>query len=73
MRTGMMKPKGKLTPSVCEDVLLLIGETPPSDPKTWTESQLAIAYDYAIRIHLRASDNRGVRLHPRPRFLGGKP
>jgi len=68
--TNVLQPtSGLATPSIVEDVFSLVGITPRSNPKDWTQSQLSQAYDYAIRLHLRASDNRGVRLRPKPRFL----
>jgi hypothetical protein len=60
---------GPATASIVADVFSLVGITPPKNFKDWTQSQLSIAYDYAIRLHLRASDNSGVRLSPRPKFL----
>jgi len=35
----------------------------------WTQEQRDAAYDWAMRVHFRASDNSHVRVPPRPEFL----
>ena len=57
-------PVGALT-----DVLLLVGVTVPLERiEPWTPLERALAYDWAIRVHLRASDNQ-VRERPKPSFV----
>ncbi len=61
---------GEVTPRIVEDVLCLVGIVVLADTaKDWTQDQRNQVYDYAIRLHLRASDNSRVRLAPKPEFL----
>ena len=69
--TGMIKPNGEVcTAEIVEDICLLtdvdLGRINVSELSQSQKDQL---YDYAIRLHLRASDNTGVRLRPKPKFL----
>jgi hypothetical protein len=67
----LLKPRsGNVTSWVVEDALSLVGIVVSADTaKDWTQAQRDRAYDYAIRLHLRASDNNRVRLAPKPEFL----
>lgn len=59
----------KLTPDITADMLLLVSvEILPAVIAMWTPNELALAYDWAAREHLAASDNRGVR-RPKPWFV----
>lgn len=50
-------------------VLLLAGdEVPPERIQPWTDLEKLLAYDYAMREHLLASDNI-VRRRPCPYFV----
>jgi hypothetical protein len=71
MRITCYAPDGELTAEIVADVLSLIGERAalyPSAIAEWTRLELLLAYDWAIREHLAASDNP-VRRRDRPRFL----
>jgi hypothetical protein len=64
------EPQGTLTWEMVFDLLCIV----PADPsveqmKEWTPIELLIAYDWAIREHLRASDNTSVRRRPKPWFI----
>lgn len=51
--------------------LLLVDAVPLLEESAlclWTQEQLDIAYDWAMRCHFRASDNY-VRVPPRPDFI----
>lgn len=59
----------ELSPEVVHSVLGLVGvRINPSEIEKWTELELLLAYDYAMRSHLRASDNP-TRLRPEPHFV----
>lgn len=62
----------ELTPELVQDVVSLVDETPPSrdELQQWTEIELLLVYDWAMREHMRASDNRNVRRRPKPWLLG---
>lgn len=62
----------KLTIKTIESVLLLIGEKLPPGWAKWTELEKLMVFDWAIRIHLRASDNP-TRLRERPSLMGPDP
>ncbi len=70
MRITFLEPKGALTPRLVLDTLGLVGEYPPPIDaiKLWTNLELLIAYDWAMRTHLRAADNH-FRLRPKPWFV----
>lgn len=40
------------------------------DVAGWSQTQRDIAYDWAMRVHFKASDNSHVRVPPKPEFLG---
>lgn len=68
MRIEILSPKD-LTASVVRDALALVGVNTALDTvSTWTRNELALAYDWAMREHLHASDNR-VRQRPQPAFV----
>jgi len=51
------------------DLLCLVGANPnPDHVKQWTEIEKLVAYDWAIREHLHASDN-AVRRRAKPWFV----
>lgn len=62
----------ELTAEVVHDVMSLVAaDLPPlAGVERWTETELLVAYDWAIREHLRASDNP-VHWRPRPHFTRG--
>jgi len=69
MRITLWEPQGALTVQLVVDVLDLVDIAQPrTDPAQWTELELALAYDYAMRVHYHASDNI-VRLRPRPSYV----
>lgn len=68
-RVTFFEPQGGLTPKIVSDVLGLVEvEVTPQAIALWTDMERLLAYDYAIRGHLRASDNL-VRLRPMPHFV----
>lgn len=68
VRIEMLAPR-EMSRSVLRDALSLTG-TEVSDEalSRWTKLELAIAYDWAMRVHLKASDSR-VRLRDKPSFV----
>lgn len=67
---GIFEPQQELTPGLLRDVLLLVGlEVADGIIAAWTPNEQKLAYDYAAREHLRASDNDSVRPRPLPWFL----
>lgn len=69
-RRSFFEPRGSLTADLVFDALLLGGvETEREALEAWTEIELLIAYDWAIREHLHASDN-AVRRRAKPSFVG---
>ena len=70
-RVEFWTPAGGLTARVVSDMLDLTGVHAPEQlVQKWTETERLVAYDWAAREHLAASDNP-VRRRPRPYFLGG--
>lgn len=63
MKVTLLEPTGTLTIDMVQDVLSLIDEVPPprSGLEHLTPLELAMIYDYAMREHLTASDNRMQR------------
>jgi hypothetical protein len=58
MSRGKLRPRGPLTINAISDTLLLIGEDTTDEViRTWNAKQRLQVYDWAIRTHLRASDN----------------
>lgn len=71
VRITFYSPRAGLLTEVVHSVLELVihDQTLPTlqDVESWTWNERAMAYDWAWRIHLRASDNP-VRRRPRPTF-----
>lgn len=66
------------TAAVLSDLLALVGyEASASVVGGWTLERRVEAEVYAVNVHLRASDNRGLRRHPHPAWMpppwGGSP
>jgi len=69
VRITVFDPHQKLTASITEDMLLLAGvKVAPEVIGQWTPNEMALAYDWAAREHLSASDNP-VQRRPRPWFV----
>lgn len=63
------EPQGELTADLVRDALALVSVKVADDALAqWTPTELLIAYDWAIREHLRASDNP-VRRREKPWFV----
>jgi hypothetical protein len=70
MRLTLLEPQGELTGQLLQDMLSLVGtEAPAGQLDRLTPNERLLAYDWAAREHLRASDNTSVRRRPKPRFL----
>lgn len=69
-RLRLIDPARDLTPKIVADLLSLVCVDAGS-PADWSPVELRIAYDWAIREHLHASDNV-VRRRPRPWFLDAR-
>jgi hypothetical protein len=71
--TDLLKPRGNdgvVNAEICYLGLLLTSEAvTPEMVAQWTQEQLDVAYDWAMRVHLNASDNDDVPVPPRPAFL----
>lgn len=66
------EPQGELTWSLVFDLLCMVSADPlPEQARQWTPIELLVAYDWAIREHLRASDNTTVRRRVKPWFVDG--
>lgn len=73
MRIRLIAPKGTITPEITIDALSLTGIYVSDEiVNRWTHLERLLAYDWAMREHLHASDN-AVKLRPRPSFLGPIP
>lgn len=71
MRIEFMEPHRRLDSEVVESVLsLVIQDGLPKKEliDKWTTNELLMAYDWAIREHLRAGDNV-IRRRPKPWFI----
>jgi hypothetical protein len=69
-RLTLLEPAGELTGELLRDVLGLVGVTIPAERADGlTPNERLLAYDWALREHLRASDNTSVRARPKPSFL----
>lgn len=63
-------PDSFFTPLVVRELLLLVSvDVPLADVQSWTNSQRIVAGDWALRTHLRASDNNTVRVPEKPSFI----
>lgn len=72
--TDLLKPNGNngvVNADICELALLLVGDVRVDlkTIETWSADQLAQAYDWAMRVHLQASDNDDVIVPARPEFI----
>lgn len=72
--TELLKPNGNggvVDAEICELALLLVGDVSMTRQAidTWSADQLAHAYDWAMRVHLQASDNDDVFVPARPDFI----
>ena len=68
--TGKRYPAGFFDPGTVDDLLLLVDvQAPTYLIKKWTPEQLAEAGNWAMRTHVRASDNPYVRVPSKPDFL----
>jgi hypothetical protein len=66
-RIEFWKPEGELTPQVLSDVLGLVSsEVSPVLIQDWSLHERMMAWDWAWREHLRASDNSTVRRRQKP-------
>lgn len=69
MRPELLTPEGTLDPEMLRNVFALIGVTVDQEAlEPWTDLELVLAYDWAVREHLHASDNP-VQRRPRPSFV----
>lgn len=72
--TNLLKPRGNggvVNAEICFSALLLMGDVDISEETMacWSPDNLAVAYDWAMRRHLQASDNDDVIVPPRPSFI----
>ena len=69
MRINFLSPAGALSISAVEDAISLVHDMPPrTNPDEWTELERLIAWDWAMREYLRASDH-AIKRRPRPSFI----
>lgn len=72
MRITLHEPVGGIgtmsAETLCDLLLLVSVDVPAGQVARWTALERLLAYDYAIREHLAASDNL-VRRRQRPSFL----
>jgi len=68
-----LEPSGELTPQLLQDLLSLVLPAevtiPDTDISRWTAVERIIAYDWAMRGHLAASDNP-IQTRSTPWFIG---
>lgn len=62
---------GVVNAEICFNALLLVGDADVTEElvTTWTQDQMDYAYNWAMRLHLYASDNPGVFVPERPDFI----
>lgn len=66
----VFEPPGELAPGLLRDVLGLVSlEVAVGVIAAWSPSEQKLAYDYAMREHMLASDNHSVRSRPLPWFI----
>ncbi|MCK1676597.1 hypothetical protein [Bradyrhizobium sp. 150] len=70
----LLKPAGNhglVDAEICFNSLLLIGDVDVTEElvASWTQDQMDRAYDWAMRVHLHASDNPDVFVPERPDFF----
>jgi hypothetical protein len=66
--TGRPYASGYFTVDRVTNLLLLVDAPENLDVKSWTPEQLHQAGDWALRCHVRASDNNN-QVPPRPDFI----
>jgi hypothetical protein len=70
MRLEVLVPRGELTAVLVRDVLLLVQVTVPlGTVESWTRFERLLAYDWAMREHLAASDHPASLRRDRPSFI----
>lgn len=68
-RRYFYEPKAPLTAELVRSVLELVERrVDPATVEKWTDLELLVAYDWATRVHLSASDNP-IRYRPEPWFV----
>lgn len=72
--TELLKPRGNggvVNVEMCFCALMLMGDVDIGEERIakWSDDERAIAYDWAMRRHLSASDNDDVIVPPRPAFI----
>jgi len=68
-RPTFFEPEGGLRPQTVHDMLSMVISPPPlAELERFAPLELLVAYDWAVREHMRASDNL-VRRRPMPRIL----
>jgi len=74
MRVTFYVPTGKLNADTVQGALSLAMEEPPAVEviEKWTRLEKLIAYDWAIREHLRAADNPAIVRRDKPSFLSAQ-
>ncbi len=66
------EPQGDLGWKMVHDLLCMVSADPDSGQmEQWTPIELLVAYDWAIREHLRAGDSTSMRRRPKPWFIDG--
>lgn len=70
----LLKPRGNggiVNAEICFNALLLVGDTDATENlvQRWPQHWLDQAYDWAVRVHLNASDNDDVRVPVQPSFV----
>lgn len=70
----LLKPRGNngiVSSDICYDALLIVGGVQITEQcvRGWTQDQLDRAYNWAIRCHLKASDNEDVFVLPMPEYI----
>jgi len=70
----LLKPNandGAVNAAICFNSLLLVGDVDVrwETVSTWSQDQMDRAYDWALRVHLHASDNPDVFVPDRPDFV----
>lgn len=64
-----LRPRGgRVTESIMQDALLLVGE-PPANSIGYTQRDRERVYDWCMRTHLAASDNK-IAVPKKPEVLG---
>ncbi len=69
MRPDFLEPRGELNADTVFDAMNLVCQDPPplEVVQRWTKMELLLAYDWAMRDHLKASDNV-IKRRDRPWF-----